>query len=314
MIKYSVIIPVYKVEEYLEKCVESVRNQTYKNIEIVLVDDGSPDNCPQMCDELAQKDSRIKVIHKENGGLSDARNKGLELSTGDYVIFLDSDDYIDVDSCERFLQYAENGCDIIIGEAVVEGGKCNSQHISNPNMMTGEQYLLEAYRGGKAPMAACFNIYKREFLINNSLCFKKGILHEDEEFTPRCFLLAETVVCPNVYFYHYIIRNDSITTKKDKRKNASDFYNTCLTLKEIYAKLENQELKNYLIDSLSSKYLTVFQSGKLYIYGKDYLHRRFVLQNAKQLKTRLKAFLYFVSPKCYYHINECLSNHIKEHN
>jgi hypothetical protein len=80
------------------------------------------------------------------------------------VIFLDSDDYIDVDSCERFLQYAENGCDIIIGEAVVEGGKCNSQHISNPNMMTGEQYLLEAYRGGKAPMAACFNIYKREFL------------------------------------------------------------------------------------------------------------------------------------------------------
>lgn len=314
MIKYSVIIPIYKVEKYLEKCVESVRNQTYKNIEIILVDDESPDNCPAMCDEYIEKDTRIKVIHKKNGGLSDARNVGMDLATGDYIIFLDSDDYIEKTSCEMFLKYAENDYDIIIGEAIVEGGRCNSQHISNSNIMNGKQYLLEAYREGKAPMAACFNVYKREFLLKNNLCFKKGILHEDEEFTPRCFLLAESVVCTNVSFYHYIIRNDSITTKKDKRKNAIDFYNTCLALKEIYVKLEDQELKDYLIDSLSSKYLTVFQSGKLYIYGKDYLHRRFVLKNAKQLRTRIKAFLYFVSPRCYYYINECLSNHTKEHN
>ena len=97
--KISIIIPVYKVEKYLDKCVESVVNQTYKNLEIILVDDGSPDNCPKMCDEWAEKDKRIKVIHKENGGLSDARNFGIEKATGDYLMFLDSDDYLDVTTC-----------------------------------------------------------------------------------------------------------------------------------------------------------------------------------------------------------------------
>ena len=94
----SIIVPVYKVEKYLDKCVESIVEQTYKNLEIILVDDGSPDNCPAMCDEWAQKDSRIKVIHKENGGLSSARNAGLDACTGEYIYFLDSDDYI-ADNC-----------------------------------------------------------------------------------------------------------------------------------------------------------------------------------------------------------------------
>ena len=85
----SVIVPVYKVEKYLNKCVQSIVNQTYKNLEIILVDDGSPDNCPQMCDEWAKKDSRIKVIHKENGGVSSARNAGLDNSFGDYIGFID---------------------------------------------------------------------------------------------------------------------------------------------------------------------------------------------------------------------------------
>ena len=93
----SVIVPVYKVEKYLDKCIESIVGQTYENLEIILVDDGSPDNCPTMCDEWAQKDSRIKVIHKENGGLSSARNAGLDACTGDYIGFVDSDDWIEPD-------------------------------------------------------------------------------------------------------------------------------------------------------------------------------------------------------------------------
>ena len=100
----SIIVPVYKVEKYLDKCVESIVEQTYKNLEIILVDDGSPDNCSAMCDEWAQKDSRIKVIHKENGGLSSARNAGLDACTGEYIYFLDSDDYI-ADNCIETLFY-----------------------------------------------------------------------------------------------------------------------------------------------------------------------------------------------------------------
>ena len=111
--KISVIVPVYKVEKYLDKCVESIVNQTYKNLEIILVDDGSPDNCPAMCDEWAEKDERIRVIHKENGGVSSARNAALEVATGDYIGFVDSDDWIEPDMYEYLFQNAiENGAAI----------------------------------------------------------------------------------------------------------------------------------------------------------------------------------------------------------
>ena len=103
----TVIVPVYKVEKYLEKCVKSILNQTYENLEIILVDDGSPDNCGNMCDELAKQDSRIRVIHKSNGGLSSARNAGLDVMTGEYVGFVDSDDYIDAASVPKILSWID---------------------------------------------------------------------------------------------------------------------------------------------------------------------------------------------------------------
>ena len=93
----SVIIPIYNVELYLNRCMESIVNQTYKNLEIIMVDDGSPDNCPELCEEWGKRDSRIKVIHKKNGGLSDARNMGLSVATGEYIAFVDSDDFVDLD-------------------------------------------------------------------------------------------------------------------------------------------------------------------------------------------------------------------------
>lgn len=101
----SVIIPVYKVEEYLDRCVESILNQTYTNLEILLVDDGSPDNCPRLCDEYALKDARVRVIHKENGGLASARNAGLEKANGQFVSFIDSDDWIEKKHMKRPCEY-----------------------------------------------------------------------------------------------------------------------------------------------------------------------------------------------------------------
>lgn len=120
-IKISIIVPVYKVEHELDRCVKSLLGQTYKNIEIILVDDGSPDCCPKMCDEFARQDNRVKVVHKRNGGLSDARNAGLKVASGEYVLYVDSDDYIDIDSCERFMEARNNeNVDIIVGNAVME--------------------------------------------------------------------------------------------------------------------------------------------------------------------------------------------------
>ena len=106
---FSIIVPIYKVEPYIERCVKSLCGQTYGDVEIILVDDESPDNCPHLCDEYAASDARIKVVHKKNGGLSDARNAGLKIATGDYVIFVDSDDYIEENTCEKLLPFAEKG-------------------------------------------------------------------------------------------------------------------------------------------------------------------------------------------------------------
>ena len=105
--KISVIVPIYKTEQFLSKCIDSIINQTYKNLEIILVDDGSPDNCPKICDEYAKRDNRIKVIHKENGGLSSARNAGIEIATGDFSAFVDSDDWIDSDMYESLVKLSD---------------------------------------------------------------------------------------------------------------------------------------------------------------------------------------------------------------
>ena len=111
----SVVVPVYKVEQYLERCVKSICEQTYQELEIILVNDGSPDRCGEMCEELAQKDNRIQVLHKQNGGLSDARNAGVKLATGKYLLFVDSDDYIAKDLVEKTVTEAEKmACDMVL--------------------------------------------------------------------------------------------------------------------------------------------------------------------------------------------------------
>ncbi len=303
---FSIVVPIYKVEKYLERCVSALTNQTEKNIEILLVDDGSPDSCPGMCDSFAEKDNRIVVIHKPNGGLSDARNEGIRKARGQYVMFVDSDDYIDLDACERMARFVKDSPDIIVSDGIPEGAPASIVHsgIENNRIYSGEGFLSDSVKKGKLPMAAWLYICRREFLLENSLFFKKGIYHEDEEFTPRALLSAKKVINTGETYYHYIIRPDSITTKKDKRKNASDLFSTCESLSLIYDKLSDEELKALLKDMLVNKYLSLFQDGKLYQYGKEYLHKDFIVSNAYKKKTKRKAFLYKISPALYWHINK----------
>lgn len=302
---FSIIVPVYKVESYIKRCVQSLLNQTFHDVEIILVDDGSPDQCPMMCDEFAKEDARIKVIHKKNGGLSDARNVGIEAATGEYIIFVDSDDFISPSACEELSHYAHNSYDILIAAAVVEGAKLDLSHISaQQGAMSGPAYLKRAFSEQKAAMAAWLNIYKRDFLNNYNIRFKCGILHEDEEFTPRALLKAKSVIVTGVSFYHYIVREDSITTQKDKRKNLMDFYSTCCELEPVFRAVEDIELRDCLLDSLARKYMSLYYSSNAFRYGKSYYHRGLVLRNAKKARTRCKATLYCISPRIYCWINK----------
>ena len=224
----SVIVPVYKVEKYLDRCIESIVAQTYKNIEIIIVDDGSPDKCPQICDAWKSKDSRIQVIHKKNGGLSSARNMGIHMATGEYILFVDSDDCIVSDACEKLYAYA-NGVDLVVAEATIyENGKIIHRvhtNLKENYIYSGTECAMKEIKAGEWFAAACYNMYKREFIIKNKLFFLEGILHEDIDYLPRLFLAAQTVKYMHYEFYEYIIRESSICSVKGE-KNFNDLMNT----------------------------------------------------------------------------------------
>jgi glycosyltransferase involved in cell wall biosynthesis len=302
---FSIIVPVYKVEQYLERCVESLVNQTEKKIEIILVDDGSPDTCPSLCDHYAEQYKNIIVIHKENGGLSDARNEGLKKASGDYVMFVDSDDYVDLDACESLKPFIEKNIDVIVTDGLSEGRIVNLFHsgVKNNIIYSGEQFMRCSALYGKIPMAAWLYVYKRTFLTENKLFFKKGIYHEDEEFTPRALFTAKSIINTGKTYYHYIIRENSITTQNDKRKNADHLFETCMSLSAYYDEIDDKILVKHLKDMLVNKYLSLFQEGKLYQYGEEYLHKKFILENAYKMKTKIKARLYNISPRLYWVIN-----------
>lgn len=311
---FSVIVPIYKVENYLDKCVQSIINQTYSDIEIILVDDGSPDSCPRMCDKYKKEDTRVKVIHKKNGGLSDARNAGISLAKGKYIVFVDGDDYISADTCEMLLPFTEKGYDIIAGNAVRVGGR-EKKLSQKPNAnvcYTGEEYLKTSLKRGSLPVPVWHYIFNTRFLKENNLVFKYGILHEDEQFTPRAFLKAKTAVNSGICFYNYVKREGSIMTQKNMDKNLGDLYGTCIELTDIYSAVNDKKLKKLLYDSLVMKYLSLYQDSQAYRYGKEYIHKDFVIKNAYCMKTKCKAVLFNISPRLYWKINN-LRRLLKKH-
>lgn len=182
----SIIVPVYKVEEYLNECVQSLINQTYSNLEIILVDDGSPDKCPQMCDDWMQKDSRIKVIHKANGGLSSARNAALDVAIGDYISFVDSDDFFDEKMYEKLYEGITRSPNIGISAIKFYKYQNGIVSIYNPNWDTKEDVLVKAENFGILTLkqeichAATNKLYKRDLIEN--VRFRLGKLNEDVLF------------------------------------------------------------------------------------------------------------------------------------
>lgn len=218
----SVIVPIYNVEKYLRECIESILSQTYKNIEIILVDDGSTDSSPSICDEYANAHSNIRVIHRENGGLSVARNTGLEKCTGEYVYFIDSDDYIASTAVEELLKVAlSESADIVFYDAYsFEDGneqkkiKQNYKRKHIYESATGIEMLSALQINGEFHSSVPLMLLKKEFLLKNSLDFVPGILHEDTIFTYKAFVYAQRVAYCNGDFYKRRYRPESIMTSK----------------------------------------------------------------------------------------------------
>ena len=210
----SVIVPIYNVENYLERCLQSILSQTYRNLEIILVDDGSKDSCGEICDNFQKKDKRIKVIHKENGGLSDARNKGLDIATGEYISFIDSDDWIDLKTYEISIRKMQECNAQIVAFNVLwvyDGKEFTPDLSAEYEIMDSEQAILTTVGNTKVRTTAWNKLYKADLI--GDFRFIKGKLNEDEFFTFKILDRAEKIVYLHRECYYYFQRSNSIMGK-----------------------------------------------------------------------------------------------------
>lgn len=218
MVKVSIIVPVYNVEKYLERCLESLVNQTLKDIEILVINDGSPDNSQKIIDDYTKKYKTIKPFIKQNGGISDARNYGIENANGEYIAFIDSDDYVDITMMEKLYNKAKEKdydiveCDLVM---VYDSGKIIKKVCPtlNEDVDTEEKkksYMINAY-------TSVWNKLYKKSLFDCGVRFKKGVWFEDVEFLYRLYPYIKTIGFVNEIFNYYVQREGSITRTFDKR-------------------------------------------------------------------------------------------------
>lgn len=209
----SVIIPIYNVEPFIQRCLESVLHQSYKNLEIILVDDGSPDNCPAICDKYATLDPRVKVIHKKNGGLSSARNTGLDNANGDYIFFLDSDDWIENNTIEFLINIAnQTKADITIGECYNNSCLNKKKDPSKIIEFTFNEACTEEFLGNTLMFTVAWGKLYKSTLWEH-LRFPSNKIHEDVFLTHKLHYKASKIVYTKNPFYHYTLRKDGLSQK-----------------------------------------------------------------------------------------------------
>lgn len=241
----SIIVPIYNVEKFLERCVNSILAQTFQNFELILVDDGSPDHCPEMCDMYSMKDSRIKVIHKKNGGLSEARNAGLDIAQGQYYFFVDSDDMIAPNALQLLVKYAKgNSSDVIISKSFI----CFFDKIDvdiakeqgEPKIMSAECALEEMFCKNTR-WEAWGTLFAAETW--GDLRFKPGIWYEDLELIPEVISRAKQVSLIDVSVYYYYKREGSIMDES-KTRIKIDLLEAC---KKCVSLIETQNVDKQIV-------------------------------------------------------------------
>jgi len=286
--KFSVIIPVYKVENYLRPCVDSVLNQKFSDFEVILVDDGSPDSCPAICDEYAQKDSRVKVIHQKNMGQSGARNSGLAVANGDYICFIDSDDYLANNDVLGKLAWATLSNPDIVHYKFQEWFESDG-HLAeckfDYNVPTEGRSLAEIYCDlidkDAYYNSAWSKIVKRSLLFENDIRFERGLLGEDNEWYYHVVTAANTLRLIDEPLYVYRRRAGSITTTTT-RKNLSDQLYVLDKWEKILKAKENDNRSKVVLGSLAKQFCSA-----LIIYAG--------LPNVKDLYPKIKEKVYLLN-------------------
>ena len=313
--KISVIVPIYKVEPYIRKCVESICSQTCTELEILLVDDGSPDGCGKICDEYASGDPRIKVFHISNSGQSHARNVGLHAASGEYIGFVDGDVWISSDMYEKLLS-----CAVSQGAEIVE---CNFQGRKEklPDRMEDGQKLvmsgreaitrhLDARKASRYPSTSVWSkLFKREVIAD--LGFPDGRIHEEYAFLCEAFLNTEKYVYLNECLYNRTLRSDSTTAEKFSRRTLDKIYVFQLRNRL----LEERGEKELLALARQREYgLLLWSAVRAHNAGMDRERREIedmidarrseIRRSGMPLKKKLQYGVYFVSKKLYYRLRK----------
>lgn len=308
---FSIIVPVYNVQEYLIECVNSVLIQNFNSYEILLIDDGSTDESGQMCDALALKAKNVKTFHQINGGLSAARNTGLRNATGKYIVFLDSDDLLENHTLEHLSEIIKSDKDIYVGYGLnlLENGEFQKQFERRRigmNELSGIDFFNKALSMHLIGAPVPYNIYKRSFLVDNNLWFKEGILHEDELWTPITFSKAKSVEDFPYDFYYYRAREGSITRSSgSKSNNGKHLINNSYELSDYFKQFPKNNTR-FIFDNISALFMSGVYLGQLAEW--EAVNRFFPLKNAKTAKNVLKAMLFALSPSLYCKVHKIVKH------
>lgn len=299
----SIIIPVYKVEKFLPRCIDSVLEQTYKDLEIILVDDGSPDTSPKICDEYVQKDQRIKVIHKENGGLSSARNAGLKICSGDYIFFIDSDDWLaDENVLYDFIHKAENEQSDFVYSLInmADDKNCTRQKTNNRFLEDDLFFLSNPYL-----FSACNKLYANSLL--QYLQFVPGRVNEDVDIIPLVFCHTKNVTRLNRPTYNYYSNEDSLTRKAFSEKRFDMFKSVQHAYDNFIGSEKQKDIfyENLFGFQIFSVYAAILVNTK----GKD--KKKYIIQFLNYLNFYNFKSFYKYCLKCFI-LNETFSKKIKK--
>lgn len=297
----TIIVPVYKVEDYLDKCVNSLLNQTYKNLEIILVDDGSPDRCGEMCDEYAKIDNRVKVIHKENGGLSDARNAGIEVANGQYLAFLDSDDWVHEEFVEKLYRLIkETESNLAICNFVKTSGEDITPDFSDVEIhelsniealekLAGEFYLQFVVAWGKLYHKDLFDLVR----------YPVGKVHEDEYVAHKILYKTNKVVYTTEQLVYYRQRQDSITGSGYKIKNRIDALEALMERADFYGDIGLDKARDEIYKGVFFIYKQIIEYNDK---NNEFVNKQAILGEFKSFRAKLREGNHNIKFKIFYEL------------
>lgn len=303
-IEVSVIIPVYNVELYIDECIKSLISQQCREVEYIFINDGSLDKSMSIL--KGYSDKRIRIINQKNGGLSAARNTGVKFAKGQYILFIDSDDYlIDNKAIDNMYKIArENNSDIVVSNAVkiYEDRRAvpfyRDKNIFYERTMDSKSFLKEFIKKDSMQVPVWMNLYRRSFLLSNNLFFKEGILHEDELFTPQAFLKADKVSIYKSNFYAYRQRENSIMTSPEKQmKRCIDILNICCDLVDIFSEIKDDELRKELNKKPKWLILNAINTNELTSIPTKL--KMFLLKDSEEIKELVRNSIISVNLKLY---------------